>query len=84
MSNRLTESLLKHMNIKSVYYYNSNHADLGGRVDDKFIPEWSKFVAGKNDKPLVANNKLFGCLVFQIEMAHREVKRETFLRILES
>ena len=60
MSNRLTESLLKHMNIKSVYYYNSNHTDLGGRVDDKFIPEWSKFVAGKNDKPLVANNKLLG------------------------
>ena len=60
MSNRLTESLLKHMNIKSVYYYNSNHADLKGRVDDKFIPEWSKFVAGKNDKPLVANNKLLG------------------------
>jgi hypothetical protein len=47
------------MNIKSVYYYNSNHADLG-RVDNKFIPEWIKFVAGKNDRPLVANNALLG------------------------
>ena len=56
---RLVESLLKHMNIKSVYYYNANFNE-AGRVDDKFVPQWTKFVAGKNECPLIANNALLG------------------------
>jgi hypothetical protein len=63
MSQRLVESLLKRMNIKSVYYYNSNFIE-AGRVDNKFVPEWSKFVAGKNVRPLVANNSLLGDTLF--------------------
>ena len=59
MSERLIESLLKHMNIKSVYYYNSNFIE-AGRVDDKFLPQWSKFVAGNNDRLLIANNTWLG------------------------
>ena len=59
MSERLVESLLKHMNIKSVYYYNTNFKE-AGRVDDKFMPEWTKFVTGHNVRPLVANNALLG------------------------
>ena len=59
MSERLIESLLKHMNIKSVYYYNSNFNE-AGRVDDKFLPQWSKFVAGNNDRLLIANNTWLG------------------------
>ena len=59
MSERLVESLLKHMNIKSVYYYNANFNE-AGRVDDKFLPQWSKFVAGKNDRQLIANNAWLG------------------------
>lgn len=59
MSERLVEALLKRMNIRSVYYYKSNHVGLG-RVDDKFVPEWSKFVAGYNDRPLVVNNRWLG------------------------
>jgi Rps23 Pro-64 3,4-dihydroxylase Tpa1-like proline 4-hydroxylase len=59
MSERFVETLLKRMNIKSVYYYNSNHVRLG-RVDDKFVPEWSKFVAGHNDRLLVVNNHWLG------------------------
>ena len=59
MSERLVESLLKHMNIKSVYYYNANFNE-AGRVDDKFLPQWSKFVVGKNDHQLIANNALLG------------------------
>jgi Rps23 Pro-64 3,4-dihydroxylase Tpa1-like proline 4-hydroxylase len=60
MSERLTESILKHMNIKSVYYYNSNFNE-AGRVDDKFVPEWTKFVAGTNHNiPFIANNALLG------------------------
>jgi hypothetical protein len=59
MSERLVESLLKRMNIKSVYYYNTNFIE-AGRVDNKFMPEWSKFIAGENVRPLVANNALLG------------------------
>ena len=59
MNERLTESLLKHMNIKSVYYYDTNFNE-AGRVDDKFVPQWTKFVAGKNECPLIANNALLG------------------------
>jgi Rps23 Pro-64 3,4-dihydroxylase Tpa1-like proline 4-hydroxylase len=47
------------MNIKSVYYYNSNFNEVG-RVDDKFLPEWTKFVAGNNIRPLIANNAWLG------------------------
>ena len=67
MNERLTESLLKHMNIKSVYYYDANFNE-AGRVDDKFLPQWSKFVAGKTNQPLVANNPLLGDPLF----AHRK------------
>ena len=67
MSERLIETLLKHMNIKSVYYYNSNFNE-AGRVDDKFLPQWNKFVAGKTNQPLVANNPLLGDPLF----AHRK------------
>ena len=56
MSERFAETLLKRMNIKSVYYYDTNFNE-AGRVDDKFVPQWTKFVAGHNDRPLVANNK---------------------------
>ena len=59
MSERLVESLLKHVNIKSVYYYNVNFNE-AGRVDDKFLPQWSKFVAGKNNSQLIANNAWLG------------------------
>jgi len=59
MSERLVETLLKRMNIKSVYYYKSNHVALG-RVDDKFMSKWTKFVAGHNDRPLVVNNHWLG------------------------
>ena len=59
MSERLAETLLKRMNIKSVYYYNSNQVE-AGRVDDKFVPEWTKFVAGQNQRPFVVNNALLG------------------------
>jgi len=59
MSARLLEALLKHVNIKSVYYYNTNYEE-SGRVDDKFIPEWSKFVAGNHVRQIVANNALLG------------------------
>jgi hypothetical protein len=59
MSERLVESLLKHMNIKSVYYYDANFKE-AGRVDDKFVPQWTKFVAGQNVRPLIANNALLG------------------------
>ena len=59
MSERFIETLLKRMNIKSVYYYNSNYAE-AGRVDDKFLPEWSKFVARPNVRSIVANNGLLG------------------------
>jgi len=47
------------MNIKSVYYYNSNQVE-AGRVDDKFVTEWTKFVAGQNQRPFVVNNALLG------------------------
>jgi hypothetical protein len=59
MSERLVKSLLKRMNIKSVYYYNSNYIE-AGRVDNKFLPEWSKFVTGQNIRPIVVNNELLG------------------------
>jgi len=59
MSERLTESLLKHMNIKSVYYYNSNFAE-AGRVDNKFMPQWTKFLARQNVCHLIANNAWLG------------------------
>lgn len=59
MSERFVETLLKRMNIKSAHYYKSNHFVLG-RVDDKFMPEWSKFVAGHNDCPLVVSNRWLG------------------------
>jgi Rps23 Pro-64 3,4-dihydroxylase Tpa1-like proline 4-hydroxylase len=65
MNERLAESLLKHMNIKSVYYYNENFNE-AGRVDDKFIPQWTKFVAGKNDRPLIADNALLGDPLFAV------------------
>jgi len=65
MSERLIESLLKHMNIKSVYYYNVNFNE-AGRVDDKFLPQWNKFVAGNNDRPLIANNALLGDPIFAV------------------
>jgi hypothetical protein len=65
MGERLVESLLKHMNIKSVYYYSSNFNE-AGRVDDKFLPQWNKFVAGKTNHPLVANNQLLGDPLFAI------------------
>jgi len=67
MNERLLESLLKHINIKSVYYYNSNFIE-AGRVDDKFLPQWTKFVAGKNVRPLIADNPLLGDPLF----AHRK------------
>lgn len=56
MIERFVETLLKRMNIKSVYYYKSNYIE-AGRVDDKFISQWTKFVAGRNDRPLVVNNQ---------------------------
>jgi Rps23 Pro-64 3,4-dihydroxylase Tpa1-like proline 4-hydroxylase len=56
MSERFAETLLKRMNIKSVYYYKSNHVE-AGRVDDKFMSQWTKFVAGHNDRQLVVNNQ---------------------------
>lgn len=59
MSERLVESLLKRMNIKSVYYYNLNFNE-AGRVDGKFLPQWSKLVAGNTIRPLIANNTLLG------------------------
>lgn len=59
MTSKLVEALLKHMDIKSVYYYNSNFVELG-RVDHKFLPQWSKFVASKGSQRLVANNALLG------------------------
>ena len=59
MTTKLVEALLKHMNIKSVYYYNSNFVELG-RVDHKFLPQWSAFVASKGSQDLVANNALLG------------------------
>jgi len=65
MNERLADSLLKHINIKSVYYYNENFNE-AGRVDDKFIPQWTKFVAGKNDRPLIANNDLLGDPIFAV------------------
>ena len=65
MSERLFESLLKHMNIKSVYYYNSNFIE-AGRVDDKFLPQWTKFVAGNNVHQLIANNTLLGDPLFAV------------------
>jgi len=65
MSERLVESLLKHMNIKSVYYYNANFNE-AGRVDDKFLPQWNKFVAGQNVRPLIAHNALLGDPLFAV------------------
>lgn len=65
MSERLVEYLLKHINIKSVYYYNANFNE-AGRVDDKFLPEWSKFLVGQNILPLVANNALLGDPIFGV------------------
>ena len=65
MSERLVESLLKHMNIKSVYYYNTNFNE-AGRVDDKFLPQWNKFVAGNNVHQLIANNTLLGDPLFAV------------------
>ena len=59
MSERFLESLLKHMNIKSVYYYNTNFNE-AGRVDHKFMPQWTKFVARQHVRPLIANNALLG------------------------
>jgi len=56
MSERFVETLLKRMNIKSVYYYKSNHIE-AGRVDDKFMSQWTKFVAGHIDRLLVVNNQ---------------------------
>ena len=56
MSERLAEILLKRVNIKSVYYYKSNHVE-AGRVDDKFIYQWTKFVSGHNPVPLIVNNQ---------------------------
>lgn len=65
MSERLVESLLKRVNIKSVYYYNSNFIE-AGRVDNKFLPEWSKFVTGKNVFSLVVNNALLGDPIYGV------------------
>jgi hypothetical protein len=59
MNTKLAEALLKHMDIKSVYYYNSNFVELG-RVDHIFLPQWSKFVASQGGQCLVANNALLG------------------------
>jgi hypothetical protein len=59
MSERLAETLLKRMNIKSVYYYKSNHIE-SGRVDDKFMSQWAKFVARENGCSLDVNNKWLG------------------------
>ena len=60
MSETLTESILQHMNIKSVYYYNANFS-AADRVDDKFLPQWNIFVAGKNHNvPLIVNNAWLG------------------------
>lgn len=59
MTTKLVEALLKHMNIRSVYYYNSNFVELG-RVDHTFLPQWSAFVASKGSHHLVANNALLG------------------------
>ena len=38
----LQESLFKYINIKSVYYYNSNYQE-DGRVDHKFMDRWNNF-----------------------------------------
>ena len=69
MNTKLAEALLKHMDIKSVYYYNSNFVELG-RVDHIFLPQWSKFVASSGHHNLVANNALLGdtlpCVVKQL------------------
>lgn len=59
MNDRLFSSLLKHMNIKSVYYYSSNYIE-AGRVDDKFLPAWRKFITDPAASKLVANNALLG------------------------
>jgi Rps23 Pro-64 3,4-dihydroxylase Tpa1-like proline 4-hydroxylase len=58
MSDILFGSLLKHMNIKSVYYYNSNYAS--GRVDNIFFPAWKKFIVDPYSVKLFANNSLLG------------------------
>lgn len=59
MIERLFNSLLKHMNIKCVYYYNSNYAE-AGRVDDKFLPAWKKFITDPEADKIVVNNALLG------------------------
>jgi Rps23 Pro-64 3,4-dihydroxylase Tpa1-like proline 4-hydroxylase len=51
------------MNIKSVYYYIANFNE-AGRVDDKFLPQWNKFVARENARPLIANNGLLGDTIY--------------------
>ncbi len=66
MSERLTESILKHMNIKSVYYYNANFNE-AGRVDNKFLPQWNIFIGGTNHNvPLIANNAWLGDPIFGV------------------
>jgi hypothetical protein len=55
MNGRLFSSLLKHMNIKSVYYYDSNYVE-AGRVDHKFLPAWKKFITDPVGSKLVPNN----------------------------
>jgi Rps23 Pro-64 3,4-dihydroxylase Tpa1-like proline 4-hydroxylase len=59
MGERLVTSLLKGMNIKSVYYYNSNYEE-AGRVDKKFLPSWNKFIADTRMVRIVANNDFLG------------------------
>lgn len=66
MSERLTESILKHMNIKSVYYYNANFNE-AGRVDNKFLPQWNIFIGGTNHNvPLIVNNAWLGDPIFGV------------------
>jgi Rps23 Pro-64 3,4-dihydroxylase Tpa1-like proline 4-hydroxylase len=53
------------MNIKSVYYYDSNYVD-AGRVDDKFLPAWKKFITDPVAGKLVPNNAWFGDTIYGV------------------
>ena len=55
----LQESLFKYINIKSVYYYNSNYQE-DGRVDHKFMDRWNNFSTAPKDLSIIVNNEFLG------------------------
>lgn len=59
IESRFIYSLLKHININSVYYHKSNYVE-SGRVDDKFLPAWKQFILDPRTFKIVANNTLLG------------------------